>query len=446
IHRKTRQIVANISVGIDPVSVAIRPDGKELWVSNHISDSVSIVDLDPSSPTYRQVVATVQEIDSRKKSTRFDEPVAIAFANNEKAYVALSSENRIAVVNFTTRKVEKRLRITAQDPRDIVVQGDRLYVIPFESNNKTQLSGGSDIDGDLVTFNAWDHSIRVNNVLSIGHVVDIVKNPKVPDRDLYVFDTKTDRLVETVDTLGTLLYGLTVDSQGKVYIAQTDARNDINGRSGTKKHGLKELENRAFLNQITSVGFNGDEAEKAKFIDLEPLPPKQPKPKDALATPFAIEVSHDDSTLYVSAAGSDKLFTVDTQSGKVLGRVNVDSVPRGIALERGTDGKTSKAWVFNAVANTVSLIDVADASRPKLESTITLADHTNPTFKRGRIAFNKALASSTGTFSCASCHPDGHTDQLLWVLKTPVVSGGNQIMPRSTMPLRGLRDTAPFHW
>ena len=66
-------------------------------------------------------------------------------------------------------------------------------------------------------------------------------------------------------------------------------------------------------------------------------------------------------------------------------------------------------------------------------------------FKGGRIASNTAGASSTGTFACAGCHPDGHTDQLLWVLKTPIVTGGNQIMPRSTMPLRGLRDTAPFH-
>ena len=163
--------------------------------------------------------------------------------------MALSSENQIAVVNVASREVTKRLRIPAQDPRAIAVHGDRLYVIPFESNNKTQLSGGSrgKIDGDLVTFDAWEHSIRVNNVLSLGHVTDIVKHPEVPDRDLFVFDTKTDELVETVDTLGTLLYGLTVDSHGRVYIAQTDARNDANGRAGTKKHGMKEMENRAFL-------------------------------------------------------------------------------------------------------------------------------------------------------------------------------------------------------
>jgi YVTN family beta-propeller protein len=448
IDGKTRKIVARVNVGIDPVSVAVRPDGKEIWVSNHVSDSVSVIDSDSESATYLQIVATIQQFDPKTKATRFDEPVGIAFASNDKAYVALSSENQIAVINVATRKIDKRLTITAQDPRAIVVRGDRLYVVPFESNNKTQLSGGNknDIDGELVTFDAWQHSIRVNNVLSLGHVTDIVKHPKVPDRDLYVFDTKTDQLVETVDTLGTLLYGLTVDSKGRVFVAQTDARNEVNGRSGTKKHGLKELENRAFLNQITRIGFTDGSAEEPKFFNLEPLPPKHPEKNQALATPFAIEISNDDSTLIASAAGSDKLFTVDATSGEVLGRVDVGAVPRGIALRHADSGKASQAWVLNAVANTVSLVDVSDAASPKVLDTVPLEDPTHPAVKRGRIAFNTAAASSTHTFSCASCHPDGHTDQLLWVLKTPIVSGGNQIMPRSTMPIRGLRDTSPFHW
>ena len=444
IDRKTRKVVRRIAVGIDPAGLALRPDGKELWVSNHVSDTVSVIDLEKQSPTYFHVVATVQDLDPRTRATRFDEPVGIAFASNEKAYVALSSENRIAVVNTRTRKVEKRLNITAQDPRAIVVRGERLYVVPFESNNKTQLSGGYRIDGELVTFNAHEHSIANNNVLSLGHVTDIVKHPRVPDRDLYVFDTRTDRLIETVDTLGTLLYGLTVDSKGRVFIAQADARNDANGRSGTKKHGLAELENRAFLNQITRV-LPGEKA-KPEFFDLEPRPPKHPDRDQALATPYAIEISDDDSTLVASAAGSDVVFTVDASKGVILGRVKVGSVPRGIALETGPGGKLSAAWVLNAVANTVSLLDLSDPAKPKVRGTIALKDPTHPAFKRGRIAFNKASASTTATYSCASCHPDGHTDQLLWVLKTPIVSGGNQIMPRSTMPVRGLRDTAPFHW
>ena len=440
IDAQTTKVVRRIHVGIDPVSLALRPDGRELWVANHVSDSVSVIDINPKSRTHLRVVDTIQDFDLRTKATRFDEPVGIAFASNEKAYVALSSENRIAIVDVRTRKVTRHLRITAQDPRAIVVRHGKLYVIPFESNNKTQLSGGYRIDGDLVTFNAHEHSIANNNVLSLGHKTDIVKHPRVPDRDLYIYDTKTDRLVTTVDTLGTLLYGLTVDSKGTVFIAQTDARNEVNGRSGTKKHGLKELENRAFLNQVTRVAFEGNEAKKASFIDLEPLPPAQPKREDALATPFAIQVSDDDQTLYVTAAGSDKLFTVDAASGKILGRTTVGAVPRGIAL----DGK--RAWVLNAVANTISIVNIADRTAPKAGATITLHDPTHPDFKRGRIAFNTAKASTTATFSCASCHPDGHTDQLLWVLDTPIVTRGNQIMPRSTMPVRGLRDTAPFHW
>ena len=443
----TRAIVTRVSVGIDPVGIAVRPDGSEVWVANHISDSVSVIDTDLASPTHLQVIATVQDFDPSTRATRFDEPVGIAFASNDKAYVALSSENQIAVIDVATRRVEKTLAITAQDPRAIAVRGDRLYVIAFESNNKTQLSGGtSPINGDLITFDAQKHVIDNNNVLSLGAVVDIVKHPKVPDRDLYVFDTKTDKLVEVVDSLGTLLYGLTVDSTGRVFIAQTDARNDVNGRAGTKKNGLAELENRAFLNQITSVGFSGDSAYAPKFIDLEPLPPKQPALGMALATPFAIQISGDDTTLVVSAAGSGKLFTVDAASGAVLGRVDVDAVPRGIALESDASGEPSQAWVLNAVANTVSLVDVSETASPKVVATIPLDDPTHPAVKRGRIAFNKAAASTTSTFSCASCHPDGHTDQLLWVLDTPIVTGGTQIMPRTTMPVRGLRDTAPYHW
>ncbi|MGB6043551.1 MAG: ankyrin repeat domain-containing protein, partial [Pirellulales bacterium] len=240
--------------------------------------------------------------------------------------------------------------------------------------------------------------------------------------------------------------GITVDSQGTVFIAQTDARNDVNGRAGTKKHGMKEMENRAFLNQITKVGFQDGKAQKPEFINLEPLPPQHPEQGLALATPYAVQVSLDDSTLVAVAAGSDKLFTVDAKSGVVLGRVAVGVVPRGIALENTDHGKPSRAWVYNAVADTVSVIDLSDTSNPKVEGFLKLDDPTHKQVKLGRTWFNSAAVSSTGTFSCESCHPDNNTDQLLWVLKTPIVTGGNQIMPRSTMPVRGLRDTAPFHW
>ena len=443
------RIVARINVGVDPVGVAVRPDGKEVWVANHVSDTVSVIDTDAGSLAYRQVVATIQDVDPGTLSTRFDEPVGIAFASNDKAYVALSPSNRIAIVDVATRTVSGHLRITAQDPRAIAVRGNRLYVVPFESNNRTQLSGcvREKIDNDTCTFDAVEHVFSNNNVLSANYDADIVKNPLLPDRDLYVFDTETDRLVEIVEGVGTLLYGLAIDSQGKVFVTQTDARNDANGKAGTRKHGLEEMENRAFLNQITMIDCGGY-CKPPVFFDLEPLPPAHPAPGMALATPFGIQASADDRTLVVTAASSDKLFTVDAGTGTVLGRVDVGAAPRGVAVESNEQGGAIRGWVLNAVSNTVSVVALSDRANPQVDSTIELEDPTHPDVKLGRMAFNDADASSTGTFSCESCHPDGHTDQLIWVLATPEcdVDGCTQIPPRLTMPVRGLRDTQPYHW
>ena len=196
--------------------------------------------------------------------------------------MALSSSNRVAVVDVASRAVTTFLQITAQDPRALAVAAGRLYVVPFESNNQTQLSGcwPENIDGELCTFDARAHVTEAPDgnaqSLSLGYVADIVRHPDIPDRDLYVFDTATDELVEVVDTLGTLLYGVAADSAGRVFIAQTEARNDANGKAGTEGHGMAELENRAFLNRITRVSCGAGCGAPA-FFELEPLPPRRPR-------------------------------------------------------------------------------------------------------------------------------------------------------------------------
>jgi YVTN family beta-propeller protein len=449
IDTATRAIVRRINVGIDPVGLAVRPDGREIWVANHVSDTVSVIDTDATSPTFHEVIATVQAIDDTTFSTRFDEPVGVAFANTHKAYVALSPGNEIAVVDTDTYTVTDRLPVQAQDPRAIVVRDGRLYVVAFESNNQTQLSGCTPekIDGDTCTFDAVEHVFTNNNVLSTHYNADIVKNNAIPDRDLFVFDTTNDQLIDTVEGVGTLLYGLDVDSNGRVFISQSDARNDANGKAGTRKHGLAEMENRAFLNQITRIDCDTGCGQHA-FFDLEPRPPAHPAPGMALATPFAIRVSEDDSMLIVTAASSNKLFTLDPGTGTVLDRIEVGAIPRGIALQSAPDGAPLSAWVLNVGDNSVTLVDLSAPPELSVTATITLDDPTPSDVKQGRLAFNDANASTTSTFSCESCHPDGHTDQLTWVLDTPIcdVAGCTQIPPRLTMPIRGLRDTAPYHW
>lgn len=449
----SNSVVFRINVGIDPVSVVPRPNHAEVWVSNHISDTISVINTDPESTFYHQIIATIQSVDRYSFSTNFDEPVGIAFTQSgNKAYVALGPSNQVAVINAETRTVTKHLKINAQDPRALVVRGTRLYVTAFESGNTTQISGCNpgQIDGSMCTYDAVQETHTTNNVLSLGIDVDIVRNPKVPDRDLFVFDTRSDRLIDQVEGTGTLLYGLAVDGRRNVYIAQAEARNDANGLAGTQGHGLAEMENRAFLNQITRVNCLDRNCEDPEIFELEPLPPEHPETGMALATPFAIEVTKDNNTLIGTAAGSNKLFVFDVESGSVTGRVDVGAVPRGVKLVYDEDNEVSEAWVMNAVANTVTRVDLSTLTDPTIMGTIELDDPTSEQMKLGRIAFNDANASTTGTFSCDSCHPDNNVDQLVWILDTPPCDQGHpgctQIPPRLTMPVRGLRDTQPYHW
>ncbi|MBW2546617.1 MAG: hypothetical protein JRE82_05165 [Deltaproteobacteria bacterium] len=449
IDAETREIVYRVATGIDPVSVAVRPDGLEVWVSNHISDSVTIIDVDPTSPTRYRVVGTIQAYDEEGMVTDFDEPSGIAFANDDKAYVALSSRNFIAVVDVASRTVTNQIKVNAQEPRALTVRDGRLYVLPFESGNQTELSGCfANSSNPDCTFDI-PQVLFANNldaILTRNFVANIIRNSGFPDRDLFVYDTENDTLLREVSTIGTLLYGVAVDSQGRVFISQAEARNDANGLAGTEGHDLIDLENRAFLNQIARLDC-GDECGALELIELEPELPAQPAAGMALATPYGIQISDDDSTIVAVAAGSSRLFTMNAATGEVLGRLAVGAIPKALVLESGADGAPSQAWVYNAIENSVSLVDVSDPANPSEIERIVLDDPTHPEVKKGRIAFNNADGSTSGTFSCESCHPDGNTDQLLWNLGAICITEGcDQTQPRTTMPVRGLRDTLPLHW
>lgn len=448
-----------IPVGIEPVSVAVRPDGLEVWVANHVSDSVSVIDANPASPTFHHVIETVQDLDpvANGGATWFDEPVGIAFASNQKAYVALSSRNEVAIVDVATYSVSGSLTITAQDPRAIRVRNGRLYVLAFESSNQSELSACGAGNGTSQCTFGFQTLLQVATDPNLpGVPKNVVVDPDVPDRDLFVFDTSTDALVGSpVTAVGTLLYGMAVDSQGVVYVTNTDARNhdqDGNGLAAPVSSGvglgetLVDLDNRAFHNQISRVDCSGGGGCGAALkVPLEPAPPQQPAAGTQLATPYGIQVTADDQRVVFTAAGSDRVASANVASGTIVSRVDVGANPRGLALRDNGDG-THTAYVLETLDNTVRILNVAvNGALAVVGSVAVGSDPTPEEIRLGRIAFNSAAASSTGTFSCASCHPDAHTDQLLWVIGA-TCDECDQEEPRSTMPIRGLRETLPLHW
>ncbi|GIS69776.1 MAG: hypothetical protein CM1200mP9_05970 [Gammaproteobacteria bacterium] len=172
----SEQVVARIDVGIDPVGLAVRPDGNEVWVANHVSDSVSVIDTDPDSATFHQVIATIQDIKTATLSTRFDEPVGIAFASNTKAYVTLSPSNQVAIVSGESysvtghlpfaRKIRAQLRYKVIDcllsPSNQITKAN-YQAAPRENRRR------------LCTFDAVEHVFSNNNVLSVNYDADIIK-------------------------------------------------------------------------------------------------------------------------------------------------------------------------------------------------------------------------------------------------------------------------------
>src|SRR5205085_8631586 len=75
------------SVGIDPVSLAVR--GNEVWVVNHISDSISIVDVAAG-----KLVATIQT---------GDEPTDIVFANGRAFVSHAGARDHVRFYDAATR-------------------------------------------------------------------------------------------------------------------------------------------------------------------------------------------------------------------------------------------------------------------------------------------------------------------------------------------------------
>ncbi len=449
-QRSTGTKLASVEVGIGPSGLGVRPDGLEVWVANHISDSVSVVDTDPASASFLQVVETIQAVDSSSLVTQFDEPVDVAFASNAKAYVSLSSRNQIAVVDAATYQVTALLPISAQEPRAMRVANGRLYVAAFESGNQSELSVCPNppfASSAQCTFDLADANFATNPQL-IGFPVDVVRDPDNPDRDLFVFDTSTDAQVDVVSGIGTLLYGLAVDGSNRVFLTMTEARNTVNGRAGTAGQGLIDLDNRIFLNQIGKVDCASLPCAAPGVVDLEPPPPAQPAAGTQLATPYGVQLSGDGQVLVATAAASSRIFTMDTATNTVLGRLDVGAIPRGIALVSDAQGAPQTAYVLNSLENTIAVVDLSDPANPVQAGLLSMkADPTPDAIRLGRIAFNDATASSSGTFSCASCHPDGHTDQLLWVIGAQCTFAGcDQQEARSTMPVRGLQDTLPLHW
>jgi DNA-binding beta-propeller fold protein YncE/mono/diheme cytochrome c family protein len=119
----------------------------------------------------------------------------------------------------------------------------------------------------------------------------------------------------------------------------------------------------------------------------------------------------------------------------------VGAGPSGIAV----DDRAKVAYVDNAFDGSVSKIDLAAGKLLMTQVRSLPAAYSDAALQGRKIFFDAANPHETPSraVACATCHPYGADDGLIWFIRTPNIP----LKRRRTPHLSNARsDTAPFHW
>ena len=490
--------VASIPVGLDPVTVRARSN-TEAWVVNHISDSVSIVDL-----TALNVVTTFQTD---------DEPCDVVFAGQpEMAFVTCSQADTILVVNPDQPNAQPtRLAIEGQDPRALAVSpdGNYVYAAVFESGNQTTVLGhhsqgfvvnekdgpyggqnpppndGSEFNppinpdnppapdrfGLIVRKSAegtWlDDNIGDWTSWISGEHAGLrrrVEGWDVIDNDVVVIDANAAEIVDYMTGMMTFCMSLDVNPlTGDVYVVGTEATNEIRFEPILKARftrvrlagaSMASPDDPSILDLNPHLDYSDEQIEQQ--ADTETA--SQELRDESIGDPRAILWTATGQRVYLAGMGSNNVVVLDDQATRVAPPVRVGQGPTGLAIH--PNGQT--LYVLNKFDATISVIDT-DSLTEELQ--VAFYDPTPEVIKLGRPhLYDTQRTSGLGQISCASCHVDGRHDMLAWDLGNPAgtmtVNNNNcgmdvQIDCPDLHPMKGVMMTQtlqdiigkePLHW
>ncbi len=452
----------SVPVGLEPVTVVPRTDD-EAWVVNHLSDSISIVDLALGRVTRTLRVG--------------DEPTDVAFAAG-KAFVTASTQNAVhvyALANLDT--APSVVSLFGKDVRALAVSGDgqSVYAVVLRSGNQTTVLGvrqtfpdSTSLEQDPARLDAMGLSRLQcdgpsppypplptgitrdeelidppSGVPEVGLIVQWNEVAgewqdeagqdwshclpyRLPDEDLFRIDTGT-LAVTAIPHLGTTLFDVSVHPvNGKIYVANTDARNAVRFEHplGVQGH---VVDNRLSVvdpgngNTVTRIDLN-------THIDRSSDPVTNLGEREAsISQPGMIAWRSDGSAAYLTAIGSRKLFRVvgSCMSGACIfgadrsspDAVEVGDGPTGVALLERPDPAQDRLYVLNRIASSIVTVDAATMTR--IDERV-LHDPSSDTTRMGRRLLYDAIdTSGHGDAACSSCHISGDLDGLSWDLGNP---------------------------
>lgn len=469
--------VASVPVGLEPVAVAARNNG-EAWVVNHLSDSVSIVDLDGHKS---RVVRTLLV---------GDEPRDVVFAgtNEKRAFITTAHRGQNSPIDpeLATPGVgrndvwvfdaddchspsfggepETILTFFSDTPRALAVTPDKkkVYVAAFNSGNATAstfVGNFSGIGNPLPPYapssqlpvnanvNAHGEEQPLTSVIvkydgehwrdENGGIRDNEMMFTMPDRDVFAIDADADppQALEgpsdVYSGVGTILFNMIVNPvNGKVYVTNLESNNQqrfegSNTFAGDQTHPAPSVRGRIAFSRVTVLDQAGNVTPRHlnKHINYDTCCAPIPNNENArsVAFPIGMEITKNGKTLYVAAVGSSEVAVYDTtqleNDSFVPNTANQIPVSGGGPTGLALDEGKKRLYVLTRFDNAIKIIDT------QTKAQIGSASMYNPEpahiVQGRRFLYDASLSSSHGDSACFSCHIFGDMDHIGWDLGVP---------------------------
>ena len=498
-------LVGEVPVGLEPVALAARVNAAgrtEVWVVNHLSDSVSLVEIDPLDVSLSRVARTLLV---------GDEPMDIVFAGTvgDRAFVTAAhrgqhrTHSSIAAVpgagdpQLTTPGIGRAdvwvfdaaspgaglggtpltiVVLFADSPRGLAVSADgtTVYAAGFHSGNKTTAineliatpaggvppfppgsTPGAPDTGLVVTFNpgSGDWEDEIGNDWSFAVPFTL------PDKDVFIINANANPPAlaggaNSVSGVGTILNNLAVrPSNGKIFVSNIELFNNKRFvpliADFPNPGDLSGVKGRAAKNRITVIdGTTPTPIHLNPHIDFTVSPGSQSEIDQSVALPVGMEFTSDGATLFVAFIGSDKVVAYDATSleagtinSTTTDQIPVAGGPTGLALDEAND----RLYVMTHFDRQIAIIDNAtDPLLRAVSGTVPLFTPEPPEVSTGRRFLYDATNSGHGNAMCASCHPFARMDDLPWDdLNNPFGAITNN--PNPMVPATALFAFGEFH-
>ncbi len=473
---------SRVPVGMEPVAVAPRNDS-EVWVVNHLSDSVSVVSLTGTAHVTRTLLVG-------------DEPRDIVFAGSPaRAFITTAHRGQqrtdpsIANIpgagdpQLTTPGVAradvwvfdpanlgttlggsplKIMSFFTDTPRALAVSPDKntVYVAGFKTGNQTTVvlepmvcpgfkpnqpclapdgsvspGGNPGPPTDSIGEQAPEVALIVKFNNGTGHwedelhrVWDNAIRFTLPDLDVFAVDANGLTQTASFGHVGTTLFNMiTNPATGHLYVSNTDAQNQVRFE-GPGVFGGHTVQGHLAEARITVIsGSSVNPIHLNKHIDYTKLagsPGFDPTAKThSLSMPLDMAVSSDGKTLYVAAFGSSKIGVFDTTALE-----NNTFDPTVISANYiPVSGGGPSGVVLDEARNRLYVmtrfddaVKVVDLNVNQEIAQLPLPNPEPASVVQGRpMLYDATRFSGNGEASCASCHIFGDMDDIAWDLGNP---------------------------